>query len=149
MKLLQKMALSKEKLTIAAEHAWDSFLGSVSLPIMCAILIPHDCVKCSEFKSKYDVFHEVMRKLGALDCLDSLATLAKGRTGYVRPVISKTHQVKCHPIIKRLSFSTDSVSQLSSRSLRLRMAGIRWSKLLSRIHSFRIPSLCTRMDNGV
>jgi DNA mismatch repair ATPase MutS len=44
-------------------------------------------VCCREFKAKYDVFHEVMRKLGALDCLDSLATLAKGRPGYVRPII--------------------------------------------------------------
>jgi DNA mismatch repair ATPase MutS len=44
-------------------------------------------VCCREFKAKYDVFHEVMRKLGALDCLDSLAALAKGRPGYVRPII--------------------------------------------------------------
>lgn len=100
--LMQKMALNKEKLTIAAEQAWDAFLG--------------------EFKAKYDVFHEVMRKLGALDCLDSLAALAKGRPGYVRPIICDDEHRKLeivdgrHPVVEALMTDPFVPNAISMRS---------------------------------
>ncbi|KAL6067844.1 Mismatch repair protein msh3 [Balamuthia mandrillaris] len=62
---LQELALYKEKLMLACTDAWNDFLG--------------------EFGEKYDSFHVAMKKMATLDCLNSLALVANGRDGYVRP----------------------------------------------------------------
>jgi len=103
--LMQKMALSKERLSIAAEQAWDSFLG--------------------EFKAKYGAFHEVMRKLAALDCLDSLASLAKNKSGYVRPnIANNAHQLEIisgrHPVVEAMMMDPFVPNSINMRGDALR-----------------------------
>lgn len=96
--LLQKMALSREKLSIACDEAWNQFLG-FAFPIRPWFAwIADTSLNSREFKDRYSSFHEVMRKLATLDCLNSLALLAKLKPGYVRPIISDSSHVTLPPL---------------------------------------------------
>jgi DNA mismatch repair protein MSH3 len=83
------LAQWRERLQIETENAWTSFLGT--------------------FTNKYMKFNTVMRKMAILDCLESLASVAR-QQGYVRPTITTEHQVA--PSISLSSFDRFELQKL-------------------------------------
>ncbi|CDH49460.1 dna mismatch repair protein msh3 [Lichtheimia corymbifera JMRC:FSU:9682] len=86
---LKERERHKEQLVVAAENAYREFLREVS--------------------DKYETFRDVVLSLAQLDCLLSLATVAR-RPKYVKPTFSEHTQIKVvngrHPMVEQ--FLSDS-----------------------------------------